>query len=823
MGRNIVLLSDGTGNSAKAFNKTNVWRLYKALDLGAGDQLAFYDDGVGTSSVKFLQMIGGAFGWGLSRNVRDIYEFLCRYYSTTDTGEPDRIYIFGFSRGAFTARLLADFIIKCGILDRGKEIHTSKFLGFGGGKISIDTDAGLKRGVKAAYKSYRQGYWLRAAWVPRIFSIPFRRLRNGLFDKVFPPDKFKLEYGRKIANTGDGENGHVIEFIGVWDTVDAVGLPIDELSEFLDKRLYPHRFLDQNLSPCVKRAAQALAIDDERQTFHPLLWNEQAGREEDRITQVWFAGMHSNVGGSYADDDLAYVPLAWMIDLVDSTRVANGLVFDSAAVDAIRHRAHSLAKMHDSRSGAFKYYRYRPRYIDDLCWDIHDRVYVSQPKIHHSVFDRIAATRPGYAPVVLPAEYRVVMPGRTLSAAEAPYECDRSIKGTTVTSAELRENRARLLKRARSHVAWRRLSYACFLVLTACLALMPVLGPAIEGGSTTNPPNPPGWITWFSDKAIDWYESAYPVLASFYGAVFDLLAPYLPDFAYRWTSAWVHSPYALTAILIGFIGLVLWRGLIVGRIRHLAETGWRHVAYRETGPTSARDPGIFEQLATACRGWRLGKRVNLVLVRQLAPRAFVFVLVLAIVGVGYRLVIHYPSVVNGVCSRPGALQANAPAETVGVGGPNERKSVTIPFNVETPCTKTGIFLNAGQSYQIDIRTDALWKDLGVEAGIDGFDRTRDNFDLVFLAALPMRRHLTIPWFTLTGEIGRDSGNVFPMNRPGFRFTPIHSGELYIYVNDAINALRISVPIDESQTYKVSSWDAFYCNNSGKGMITVSGE
>jgi uncharacterized protein (DUF2235 family) len=107
-----VLLSDGTGNSAAKLNKTNVWRLYQALDLGGGDQIAIYDDGVGTSGVKLLQILGGGFGWGLSRNVRDLYEFLCRHYRVGD-----HIYIFGFSRGAFTARTLAALIGKCGVLD----------------------------------------------------------------------------------------------------------------------------------------------------------------------------------------------------------------------------------------------------------------------------------------------------------------------------------------------------------------------------------------------------------------------------------------------------------------------------------------------------------------------------------------------------------------------------------------------------------------------------------------------------------------------------------------------------------------------------------
>src|SRR6476661_8778937 len=116
MAKNIVLLSDGTGNSAGKLFKTNVWRLYQALALsppgsGAPGQIAYYDDGVGSSSFRPAAVLGGAFGWGLKRNVLDLYTFLCRNY------EPgDRIYAFGFSRGAFTVRVLSGMITDQGLV-----------------------------------------------------------------------------------------------------------------------------------------------------------------------------------------------------------------------------------------------------------------------------------------------------------------------------------------------------------------------------------------------------------------------------------------------------------------------------------------------------------------------------------------------------------------------------------------------------------------------------------------------------------------------------------------------------------------------------------
>src|SRR5450759_1383467 len=109
--KKIALFSDGTGNSSAKAQKTNVWRLFQALDQSNGDQIAKYDDGVGTSANKYLAALGGAFGWGLKRNVIDLYKFVCRNYNNGDD-----IYGFGFSRGAFTIRVLIGPIAREGLV-----------------------------------------------------------------------------------------------------------------------------------------------------------------------------------------------------------------------------------------------------------------------------------------------------------------------------------------------------------------------------------------------------------------------------------------------------------------------------------------------------------------------------------------------------------------------------------------------------------------------------------------------------------------------------------------------------------------------------------
>ena len=124
--RRVVLLSDGTGNSAAKLFKTNVWRLYRALDLveapGRVPQIACYNDGVGTSSFKPLAVLGGVFGWGLKRNVLHLYEFLCRNWR-----EGDRVYAFGFSRGAFTIRLVVGLIASQGLVQASSEVELVRY------------------------------------------------------------------------------------------------------------------------------------------------------------------------------------------------------------------------------------------------------------------------------------------------------------------------------------------------------------------------------------------------------------------------------------------------------------------------------------------------------------------------------------------------------------------------------------------------------------------------------------------------------------------------------------------------------------------------
>jgi uncharacterized protein (DUF2235 family) len=255
--KRLVVCCDGTWNQPDQVSPTNVVKVALALrdrDRARVVQRVFYNAGVGTG--RFDRLRGGAFGFHLSRHVRDCYRFVVENY------EPgDELYFFGFSRGAFTARSTAGMVRNCGILRRE---HQNR--------------------IDDAYRLYRGRDPL---------SHP-RGTRATLFRRSF-------SYEPRI------------HFIGVWDTVGSLGVPVfgPGWANVLNRRW---QFHDTDLSTRVDLAYQALAIDEERGPFVPALWNRQEGAGTQVLEQVWFAGVHSDVGGGYPDPSLAEVPLLWLVD-----------------------------------------------------------------------------------------------------------------------------------------------------------------------------------------------------------------------------------------------------------------------------------------------------------------------------------------------------------------------------------------------------------------------------------------------------------------------------------------------------------------------------
>lgn len=304
MPKKLIICADGTWNTQSDTDSghpspTNVVKIERALlprDAKQVQQVVFPIDGVGTSFGTFLR--GGTLGRGLFANVQKCYQFLRTNY------EPgDQLYFFGFSRGAFTVHSLAGLVRNSGILRRGEEKFEEEALGL--------------------YRDYNEDTQPDA---PK--SVAFRR---------------------------DHSHEAMIDFIGVWDTVGSLGIPgLD--GRFRILRGLDWQFHDVTLSKIVRRAHHALAIHEHRLDFVPTLWEQGADATAEQVLeQVWFSGVHSDVGGGYAIDveeqgRLSDVTLEWMIDKAK----AAGLEFDDSVLTAeYDYEPNALADGHDSFKGFF--------------------------------------------------------------------------------------------------------------------------------------------------------------------------------------------------------------------------------------------------------------------------------------------------------------------------------------------------------------------------------------------------------------------------------------------------------------------------------------
>jgi uncharacterized protein (DUF2235 family) len=364
--KNIVVCSDGTGNADIRGRGTNVFKLFEAVELRANQhhlpnqrlppdydhspptQTAIYHDGLGTESFKPIRLIGAAFGYGFSRHVKQLYTELARCYVPGD-----KIFLFGFSRGAFTVRSLAGLIAHTGLLDVKK----------------VKSEKELNQRVNEAYTALREC---------------FRRFGTWRKDPVnnAPAEAFRKNYAVEPETP--------IEFLGVWDTVDAVGFPLDEIADLWNTVVYPFKFPDTNLSSVVKCARHAISIDDARRTFHPELWNESPDSTSTRrIVQVWFPGVHSNVGGGYPKQGISLVSMVWMMKEAET----RGLRFVQSMRRQYKELQNVHDKLYDSRAGLAGYYAYKPRDMKSIC-----AKYSATPRIHVSTFERISLGTDGYAP-----------------------------------------------------------------------------------------------------------------------------------------------------------------------------------------------------------------------------------------------------------------------------------------------------------------------------------------------------------------------------------------------------------------------------------------
>lgn len=285
--RRIVVCLDGTNNEPGE-GRTNVQRIYGMIARIPGEQLTYYQPGVGTLEPfgvrsrlwrRILMTTDAASGWMIKRHVCSAYEYLCEEYR-----DGDEIYLFGFSRGAQAARILAGMLTAVGLLHPG-----------------------MREMVPFAWKTYTGWSPFMGAATER--DSPEARMRKrGKRDYYRRVDRFKESFSRPVG----------IRFMGLWDTVSSLGLP-------WNPQLY--NFSVSNSGVAMVR--QALSLDERRVNFQPSLFVQNAPHQD--VDQVWFPGVHSDVGGGYSGRaaDTAKISLAWMLRELAKT----GIRFDQRNID----------------------------------------------------------------------------------------------------------------------------------------------------------------------------------------------------------------------------------------------------------------------------------------------------------------------------------------------------------------------------------------------------------------------------------------------------------------------------------------------------------
>ncbi|WP_442754865.1 DUF2235 domain-containing protein [Methylocystis sp. JAN1] len=837
MFKTIVLFSDGTGNSSASPFKTNVFRLYDALDMSPDKgQIAYYDDGVGSSQHRWLAAIGGAFGFGMKRNVLDLYKFLTRHYSDSiealvdpNTGEiPEirkseipKIACFGFSRGAFTIRVLLGLVDSEGL------------------PVKADSEAELDRLARCAYRRMRAGHFRTRLGLENLWRWPRDNVVVPLLDRL---------RGRRPYDRARNRRVEKIDFLGLWDTVGAYGMPVEELRIVIDRYVFPLTFSSYDLLDYVKVTRHALSIDDERDAFTPIPFDDSLARKKarelraaiaealvqaghsredaekkaheevsERSRQIWFAGVHANVGGGYPDDSQAILPLRWIM----KEAMKAGVVFREGVVADICAKATAFGQLYDSRSGLSALYRYKPRDIAGILNDARRLTMKTQPGakaaaaahepatplIHESVVQRMALRFEGYAPIALPARMDVVDDdGRLLyEIASSPDDEARKaafmtrangVKASPMTEAieKLRAPKPALLKLVTCAVFWRRVMYQA--TLWSLLVLV--------------------FLTPLLDKDADGSDFALPLsdIAAFVGG-------YLPGFLSPWLEGFVEHPIFSAALGAIFLASFLWGGRLRVIIADRSRAAWGMADEEPRGRITAFWDDVASYLLNcgpAVRLWDIFS--NRVLPASLLALAFAIVLFAT-----DRFIFHLRAYRGGVC------RSSAVTETLAEGA---RK--VFSFETAAPCLATGVRLEKGRSYLATFSITKEWRDAALAANLGGLKRNELGVAQkagLFLAGLAVRRVIDQPWFKPMLQVGEDAFTILPADpTPPFRkgdgkeamtvrFKAPKSLELFLYVNDAYSGfLPTALLLGGQGRNPDGAWRHAYGDNAGEAKVTL---
>ncbi len=781
MGKKIVLFSDGTGNSAAKLTKTNVWRIFESLEKGPEQepaQVAIYDNGVGTSTFRPLMLLGGVFGFGLKRNVRELYSFLCTHY------EPgDEIYMFGFSRGAFTIRYLAAMITSEGILDVGYEqgkIKPQHIMKCSGAVYNALGE--YFEGLANSFFKFRRVVSTWHRWFN--FFVPQKGQAFGSQYEALKRHGGARHKARSFVGGADDDEDIDIRFIGIFDTVSAYGGPFEELTDAWSRLVSPIEPQDWNISAKVRKVCHALALDDPRQTFHPKLINEGKTGEwkdpglappledqpkgwvvDERISQVWFAGAHSNVGGGYANDGLSFIPLQWMIENAEDA----GLKFNKAMVAEFTRSQDISAPIYDPRKSMGGFYRYSPRDISKLSENF-PKIYTSTPKIHHSVFDRISNSQ-SYAPVSLTRPYKTVNADGSITDGHAhdftaPAEFGLTRKPSKALPLDQSISWNFFLQTSWDHVWKKRVFY--FLTLFAALFLV----------------------------AMRWLDHPFglPIISadtpcSFWHcgltAPLEWLKAVLPNF----TVPWIDSMRANIGWTVGTVILIfLFRKMgtrQAGQVRSSIGEYWRTII-------SDQKPPRHVPKRSSIHAFRHNETYQAAL-RALKKRIIPGLLMAVIIALGVVVANKVIFSLRNAISLENAYFWDVCANH------STGFSKGADFDIKNPCHDTQTVLTAGNTYRVTLTKTHSWRDKHIPASLAGLDVQKETLlTRIFMKmGTAFRRHYSQPWFKPVLRVGGflpehlvldpQDGQSQPKQLVS-HITPNRSGAAHIYLNDAAFAL-----------------------------------
>lgn len=863
MRKKIVVFADGTGN-AFTVQQSNVWRLYQALDQTQPDQIAHYIKGVGTSGFKPLAVLDGVTGFGVPSNVRKLYEFICWNWE-----EGDEIYMFGFSRGAFTIRTLTGLIQHEGLIPVSFDKKNEK---------ENVSHGEMRRNVMMAWRAYRSktGPWtLPTIWLTR----RIRDLLVGIWHRLWGHRSYaEVEAETKALKRDKAK----IKFVGLFDTVEAYGVPLEELRRAINIAIWPISFKNGILCGKVETARHALSLDDERVTFHPLRFDMKNSENPARIKEVWFAGVHSDVGGGYPEDDLAQVPLTWMVDEIG--KLEDSLRFIDGATDSFTRNASPYAAAHDSRGGASVFYRYGPRPVGDNGGH--------PPVIHHSVAEKIAFGIERYAPVTLPDTANVLMPDGTLERIKGYTskwpnieELPPKMKLAVQAVQTLNKPDPALVAQTLINIGRRRRAYTWLLFTALIIAALPwTVRPAIAAFRDAVH-TIAGWFGW-ADEWDDLWGGAVRADqggSAFVGSIFDYISSLLPGYAKPWADALIDRPTVCAIVIVIAILLYLRNSSLRDRIAELARQAWvpnektedQKKKYEKTedqerrssapipdtsAKKNSRKPGFLASIESAVTGYLL-------------PGLAVLLIYAAIGVLISRSTVTFLEGGGYLCLSERKSDNTLAADKLEPG----KQIVRDDFTTSNPCWPSRVQLQQGQHYTVWIEmTDPSFFDRTIMTDVAGFK----DVSWRHLLALPIRRWWSADWFQPIARIsdtgidawplisvdgdaaiptGQDAaGNRMPkyfyedkdyaarlkevkgtdqdpsrlaigQKIPGSElpaaekirakyklrntyvsnFTAHSDGELFLYVNDAIAA----IPLWRTFT-------SFYDNNTGKAKVTI---